>query len=271
MTSEYICNQHLVSVIIPTYNRSGTIERSIYSVLSQTYTNLEVIVIDDGSTDCTASVVSGISDPRLQYHKNKSRMGACAARNKGIQFSKGEFIAFQDSDDEWLLTKLEKQVSILKKQDQSVSIVYSGLIKIDQNFCSTYIPGGVLNRNQTDIIKHITWKNFVCTPTLLCKKDILESVGGFDESLPRFQDWDLVLSLANITHFEFVEEPLVVAHHTAGNISSCQEAELNSKKIILKKHTQLFIKKPLHFIKIVCCIIYLEILCKTGNTKDSSI
>ena len=94
-------------VIIPTYNREGTLLRAVNSVLSQSFTDLELIVVDDGSTDHTRELVESIKDNRLRYIYQKNA-GACAARNKGIDAAEGEFIAFQDSDDVWLKEKLAR-------------------------------------------------------------------------------------------------------------------------------------------------------------------
>ena len=103
-------NEPLVSVIIPTYNRGRLILDSINSVLNQTYKNIELIVVDDCSTDNTEEILKSINDSRIKYVKLEKNSGACIARNKGIELSTGEFIAFNDSDDLWITTKLEKQL-----------------------------------------------------------------------------------------------------------------------------------------------------------------
>ena len=108
----------MVSVIIPTYNRAHVLPRAIESVLKQTYTELELIVVDDASTDDTAAVMTAITDPRVRYVR-KEHGGAAAARNRGIAEAKGEFIAFQDSDDVWHSDKLEKQLPICKRSGQT--------------------------------------------------------------------------------------------------------------------------------------------------------
>ena len=105
----------MVSVIIPTYNRAHVLPRAIESVLKQTYTELELIVVDDASTDDTAAVMTAITDPRVRYVR-KEHGGAAAARNRGIAEAKGEFIAFQDSDDVWHSDKLEKQLAYLQAE-----------------------------------------------------------------------------------------------------------------------------------------------------------
>ena len=101
---DYIANKK-VSVIIPTYNRATTIIKSINSVLNQTYSNFEIVVVDDNSDDNTKDIIKQIQDDRIIYIKNKKNLGAASARNIGIKNATGELIAFQDSDDEWIKQK----------------------------------------------------------------------------------------------------------------------------------------------------------------------
>lgn len=100
-----------VSIVIPTYNRARFLGRLVRSVLNQTYKNFEVIVADDASTDDTAEIIKTFKDDRIRYIRHESNAGAAAARNTGIKASRGEYVAFQDSDDEWLPEKLEKQMA----------------------------------------------------------------------------------------------------------------------------------------------------------------
>jgi len=124
-------NNPKVTVIIPTYNRAHLIQRSVNSVLNQSYKNLELLVIDDASTDSTEQRISEIRDERLKYIRNKVNLGPSRSRNRGIEFSTGEIIAFQDSDDEWYRDKLEKQVDMLLKSPEDVAAVYCGMEFID--------------------------------------------------------------------------------------------------------------------------------------------
>ena len=107
----------MVSVIIPTYNRGPLIGRAIASVLNQTYKDIEVLVIDDASTDYTETVVDSIKDERLHYYKLEKNGGACRARNVGISKAQGEYIAFLDSDDEWMSNKIELQYKFAKEKN----------------------------------------------------------------------------------------------------------------------------------------------------------
>ena len=114
----------LVSVIIPTHNRADLVPLAIQSVLQQTYTNLECIVVDDASTDNTEETVRTIIDERIIYLRHENNKHASAARNTGIKYARGEFIAFLDDDDEWLPTKLEKQVPFLLNLHEKVGMIY---------------------------------------------------------------------------------------------------------------------------------------------------
>ena len=115
----------LVSVVIPAYNREKTIREAVESVLEQSYTNLEVIIVDDCSTDRTVEIVESIPDDRVIIIRCKENGGACRARNIGIENAKGEYIAFHDSDDIWHADKLEKSMYYLKKEN--VDFVFSAL------------------------------------------------------------------------------------------------------------------------------------------------
>ncbi|GAH83893.1 unnamed protein product, partial [marine sediment metagenome] len=122
-----------VSVIIPTYNRADMVGRAIQSVINQTYQDFEIIIIDDASTDNTREVAREFQEreKRIKYFKHEINKGGGAARNTGIKNSKGEYIAFLDSDDEWYPEKLEKQIEIFNKNDENLGVVYSGVFYID--------------------------------------------------------------------------------------------------------------------------------------------
>ena len=116
-----------VSIILPTYNRAYIIEKGINSLLNQTYQDFEIIIVDDGSTDNTEEIIKKLQekDKRIKYIKLKTNKGAATARNIGIKAARGEYIAFQDSDDEWMHEKLEKQVKVLDTSSKEV-VVYTG-------------------------------------------------------------------------------------------------------------------------------------------------
>ena len=120
-----------ISVIIPTFNYGKYIERAIDSILTQTYQDFEIIVVDDGSTDNTKEIIRSKKSDKIRYFYQENK-GAPAARNKGIVESKGKYIAFLDADDEWLPTKLEKQVDKFQKSSNKVALIYGWARIIDE-------------------------------------------------------------------------------------------------------------------------------------------
>ena len=224
----------IVSIIIPTYNRADLISRSVKSVLNQTFKNFEIIIVDDGSTDDTENVVKSFDDLRIKYIKCEKNKGACVARNIGIKIAKGKCIAFQDSDDEWLPEKLKKQMNIFKTLPQE-NIVYTGFWRIKDNK-KTYIPLGRVRQKEGNIYKELLKGNFISTQTILAKKECFKKAGMFDENLPRFQDWDLVLRLAKYYNFKFIDEPLALCYFTSKSISTDSNALLKAFKIIEGKY-----------------------------------
>ncbi len=206
-----------VSVVIPTYNRAALLPRAIRSVLSQTFPDIECIVVDDGSTDHTAALVEGFQDPRLRFLRLSVNRGVGHARNVGIQSARGELIAFLDSDDEWLPQKLERQVKRMRETaDPGVAVIY----------CLSCQYDGAADRMKPhrtiiyegDVFGHLLtgW----CPPTaslFLVKRASLQEIGGFDERLPYAEDHDLWLRLAEAhNHFAAVGELLVSKHENRG-------------------------------------------------------
>jgi len=117
--------QVLVTIVIPTYNRGYILSRAIKSVLNQTYQNMEIIIVDDGSKDNTEEVVKKFTDTRIQYIRHSENRGLSAARNTGIKNSKSDFVAFLDSDDEYLPEKIEKSLEVFKNARENLGMVCS--------------------------------------------------------------------------------------------------------------------------------------------------
>jgi glycosyltransferase involved in cell wall biosynthesis len=199
--------QPLVSVIIPTYNRSSLLPRAIRSVLGQTYTNLECIVIDDASTDDTASAVQQFTDDRLVYFRHETNRHVSAARNTGIAEAKGDLIAFLDDDDRWLPTKLEHQVPYLANLPPSVGMIYCWMDYYDDQ-------GQMVHQHHPayrgQVFPHVLDAQRIggC-PTLLVRRAVIEKVGDFDESLRRGNDGDFIRRVSLEYDVDFVAEALV--------------------------------------------------------------
>lgn len=225
-----INSKPLVSVILPTYNRARLLPRAIDSVLNQTYKNLELIIIDDGSTDNTDEIVSRYqaSDSRVRYLKNSRNSGAPVSRNRGIKAAEGEYIAFQDSDDEWTLPKLRVTLKAFTIHDADV--VYSQYKIVGSN---TVLP--CFNKQVSKRIYPIILKsNFISLPTATVKKVVFKD-NMFDTKLPRLQEWDLWIRLRN-KKFVFIEKPLVNSSLTENSISTDKAALRQAVNIFISKY-----------------------------------
>ena len=199
-----------VSVVIATYNRAHLIARAIGSVLDQTYTDFEVIVVDDASTDDTEQVVKEFRDSRVLYARHHENKGGGSARNTGIGLAQGEYVAFLDSDDEWLPNKLRHQVEVLGAMDDSVGLLYSGFVRV-------YPDGHVREAREP------TEGSCVGIPSRwLVKSAALDAVGGFDESMPALQDTEISLRLRNECRLAY--DPTIVTRYYVSKDSVCRNA-----------------------------------------------
>ena len=238
----------LVSVVIPTYKRPLFLERAISSVLQQTYTNWEIIVVDDNEAgsdyrrETEHLMAQYSSDARINYVQHSLNRGGGAARNTGIEASQGEYVAFLDDDDTWLPQKLEKQLSLYETSPTCL-VVYTGYQNVYFDGRPTTINLPVLRGN---ILKDLLKQNKVSTTsTLLCRRATLVEVGMFDAHFPASQDYDLYLRLAQTCRFDYVNEPLVIFHrHQQGNISNNVKSKLHAFDLLLAKHQHLFQQYP---------------------------
>jgi glycosyltransferase involved in cell wall biosynthesis len=216
-----------------------SIRGAIQSVLNQTYRDFEIIVVDDGSTDDTEKTVKSLKDERIRYIRHDKNRGAAAARNTGIKAARGEYIAFQDSDDEWLPEKLEKQMEVFRNATPEVGVVYTGFWRIKSD-AKEYIPSDRISRKEGNIHKELLKGNFVSGVSAVARRDCFEKAGLFDESLPRFQDWELFIRFSNYCKFKYIDQPLLLAYLGPGNISTNNKAFQRALEIILTKHFEEF-------------------------------
>lgn len=199
-------SDELVSVVIPSFNRAATISRAIDSVLNQTYSNIEIIVVDDCSTDNTAEIVAAYTDPRVRYLRNSTNSRACISRNKGIAAAKGDCIALHDSDDAWRPEKLQKQLEALNTTHSDVvscRIERHGYPKKYNRFwpVGKVLPG---IKTQSDLV----WSSLVSTQTILAKRKVFNDF-LFDPALPRLQDYDWVIRASKKYQFVLLDDVLV--------------------------------------------------------------
>ncbi|MDG1462759.1 MAG: glycosyltransferase family 2 protein [Gammaproteobacteria bacterium] len=197
-----------VSVIIPTYNRERVLLRAINSVLSQTYQDFEIIVVDDASTDDTEMLVRFMSDPRIRYIKHEVNEYAAAARNTGLDAVKGEFVAFLDSDDCWLPHKLQQQIAQLDQLGEKWVAGYGGAL--------VNMKGGVRAHSEDcpvhagDVLAEYLLGRFtIWTPTFIFRSSMLPVVGRFDPELVRGEDVDFYLRVLQQGKLACISSPIV--------------------------------------------------------------
>ncbi|ANL47962.1 glycosyltransferase family 2 protein [Rhizobium phaseoli] len=215
----------LVSVVVPAFNASPYIERTLRSAVQQTYANLEIIVVNDGSTDDTARLVEKMAavDPRIRLPSTSNR-GVAAARNTGIEASSGPYVAFLDADDLWHPTKIEKQVTALDRlplQWAAVYVLHHIINKDDEIICSCRpdIARGYI------YARHLTFKYVGNGSALLVRRGVAIEIGGFDSSyaaagIGGCEDLDFELRLAARHLIEVIPECLVGYRQYPGNMSS---------------------------------------------------
>jgi len=198
-----------VSVIIPCYNGARWLSEAIESVLAQTYTDYEIIVVDDGSTDNSADVVRSYPDNRLRYYYQENR-GLPAALNSGIELSRGNYIAFIDVDDLWLPDKLEKQLRVMENLPHG-GLVYSSCYVIDEIGNVIGLHRAPLLRRDMVAKKLFIEGNFILKPTVLVDVRWLRKVGLFDEEMLYCEDHDMWIRLAmSSCEILCIDEPLAM-------------------------------------------------------------
>ncbi len=220
-----------VSVIIPTFNRANTIIDSVKSVLTQTYQNIEVIIVDDGSIDNTINLLKNMNCNKITILQNDQNMGACFSRNRGIKYATGDYIAFQDSDDIWLPNKVEECLQYLKSTNSD--FVFHQVIC--ENVKGKPITPQIDFNSIDDKLLYALTKGGVNTQTMFakasCFKDTL-----FDEEMPRSQDWELMIRIVQKYKVYFIKKPLVKYIMLDDSISKSSEKGLKALELIKNKH-----------------------------------
>lgn len=217
----------MISVIIPTYNSGKYICDALDSVLHQTYSAYEIIVVDDGSTDNTRAIIeSGYQSVRYFHVPNN---GVAAARNVGIAKALGDFVAFLDADDKWLPEKLEKQVALFEG-DAKVGMVFtenssfndSGIIKEKENKRERLMQG--------DIVKEIFMNSYVVTSSVMVRKSVFDVVGLFEEELIVAEDDNMWMRIAMNYEVKLLDEPMLMYRITEGSLSQRPHAVFTGVK-----------------------------------------
>lgn len=226
-----------ISIIIPSYNRSAKLKKSIESILQQSYTDFELLIVDDASTDNTQEMVEAIGDERIRYIRQAVNGGASAARNEGVRQAKSDIIAFQDSDDIWRADKLEKQMAYWQKHPE-YSMIYCSYTK--------YIEGQEIIVPNADwrgslegkLFPWLAQRNSIGAPTMLMKRECFLEAGGFDTGLRALEDWDFVLRFSQKYEIGYVNEPLVDSYESPGGVSSGGSAYYESRCRMIGKYKE---------------------------------
>lgn len=227
-----------ISVVLPTYNREEKLRDSIQSVLEQTYKELELVVVDDGSTDGTQEMIHTIKDDRLRFIKLNENKGVSNARNEGVNQSESDWIAFQDSDDIWRPEKLERQIDYWEKH-RDCSLIYSAYLYHGADGINRKVPGDMLQGElEGDIFPWLLERNSIGTPTVLVKKDAFLMCGGFDIDFRSLEDWDFTIRFSKKNRIAYLPEVLVDAGASEGGISSATGAYYESRCRMIGKYKQ---------------------------------
>ncbi|GGE99182.1 glycosyl transferase [Aliidongia dinghuensis] len=226
----------LVSVVIPSFNRRHCLPRAIASVVAQSHPALEIIVVDDGSTDGTAEWAAGFSCPvPFRFHPLERNMGAAAARNRGIDLAEGTYVAFLDSDDVWHPEKIARQLAALEASGPRYGAAYTGIASLTE----AGQPCGVSRATEAGDIRLALMNHNVVgsTSCALVRRDLLKAVGGFVPTLKSCQDWELWVRLSAITRFACVPELLTTLYIAPnGRITSSGRNRLTGHLYMYRTH-----------------------------------
>jgi glycosyltransferase involved in cell wall biosynthesis len=215
---------------MPTFNRRPLIGRAIASALDQTYRQLELIVVDDGSTDGTEALVASLRDPRIVYRYQENR-GQSSARNAGLRLARGEFVAFLDSDTTWAGSMLERLVGVLTRHPEA-ELAYGFSVRPDARRTASIrapsLPSGWVTRQ-------LLQRNFVCSNSVVLRKGLLARTGLFDESLRSAEDYDLWLRASVAGRFRY--DPTLCAYDplTPGSVSTDLPRNFAANERILRR------------------------------------
>ena len=232
-----------VSVIIPAYNKAEYTRRTVDSVLAQTYPDVEIVVVDDGSRDNTAAVMQQYGD-RIRFIQ-KTNGGACSARNEGARRATGEYITFLDCDDLLVSGKIERCVQYLEQNPQ-FGFVYTNVYFIDDNdaVIRTYDHP---RSKEGWIAPDLVIGNFICNSSPLIKKEVLDKAGLFDESIFTPADWDMWLRLSQLAPAGYIAEPLtkyrVTDNYTFNRLDLARKEEQYMLEKFFKQSTDAVLKR----------------------------
>lgn len=232
-----------VSVIITTHNRCAKLKRALDSVLTQTFKDFEVIIVDDASSDGTEEFLRLAGDPRVRSIRHTENRGGPEARNTGIRDARGIYIALLDDDDMWFPEKLDKQVKKMESLPEHVGVVYVGTEVFDERKRKCIRVNQP--RYRGDVYPRLLLNTIMgSVSSALIRKTCFDKDGGFDPDLRSCQDWDMWLRIARHCQFEFVPEILARINIHGGQISTDYGSLIPGRTRMVLKHEVLFRENP---------------------------
>lgn len=235
----------LISVILPTYNRMATLPRAISSVLNQTYQKLELIVVDDGSTDRTADYMEGLKDARVRYYRNTINLGPSASRNLGAGLARGQYIAFQDSDDEFMPDKLYKQMDLLRSYPGGEAyMAYHELQRYVDGSPDMILPPRSVpcEKKSGKLFTYLLLNPLISTQTMLIDKEAFQQTGGFNEKINSLVDYEFSIRFAQKYPILFLPEILVKVYDMPGSVCKRWEQKIYTQAGIIRDMYQELVK-----------------------------
>ena len=222
-----------VSVVIPTYNYARYVSEAIDSVLAQSFEELEVIVVDDGSTDQTAEILRAFGGQLCDIRQE--HRGLSAARNTGIRAARGQYVAFLDSDDLWLPDKVSLQVARLDAEPE-VGLVYGETLLFDDSTPATLtLHSHFAPHPSGRILSWLVCENVIPSPTPMVRRELFERVGLFDETLSACEDWDMWIRIARVCEIAYVDRVLAKKRQHQENMSLDSERLMPNGLRVLEK------------------------------------
>ena len=241
----------MFTAVITTYKRPvAVVKRAILSVLGQTYQDFELIVVDDSPNDypereSIKSLVKNLNDNRILLIQHKETLGACAARNTGLNNSKGEFIGFLDDDDEWLPNKVEKMLELFAMEDDSVGLLYCKFFYLDETKNIEWKPIKEFKKfKKGNVFKNLIIDNFVGSSSFpVLRTSYLREIGGFDERMLSCQDYDVWLRMSEKYNVDYVDLELVRFHiHQHDSIGKNNSKKISGQMMLIDKNIK-YLKK----------------------------
>jgi O-antigen biosynthesis protein len=238
----------LVSIIIPTYNRAHLISRTIDSCLRQDYSQIEILVVDDHSIDQTAQVVQGYKDPRVKYFLHENNLGVAAARNTGLRNALGEFVAFLDSDDEWMPEKISRQLEVFKNHPGIGLVFTNGYNECaGKDFLAKYSSSAIVYNPKKD--KFFPLRLSITPPSSwMLPKNVMNEVGYLEEKMRNnYDDGDYFVRVASKYPIYFLNENLVTWHACEKHLNVVSANQIKNREYFFQKH-QDFIKQDSEYL-----------------------